>query len=48
MNGDSLGLSPSSKVILLIILLNHVEYSGVAAAQPSLDHSLFYMSVHLN
>lgn len=44
MNGESLGLTPSS----IIILLNHVKYSGVAAAQPILDRGLFYVSVHLN
>lgn len=48
MNRESLGLSPSPKVIPLIIRLNHVEYLGVAAAQPILDHGLFYMSMDLN
>lgn len=43
MNRESLGLSPSPKVIPFIILLNHVEYSGVAAVQTVLDHGLFYI-----
>lgn len=42
MKGGSLGLPPSHKPIPLIILLSHVEYLGVATAQPILDHNLIF------